>query len=205
MDISKDYKLNNTCHEKTIVPIVGLWPNELVLTKFVLWQVVIFVWDPPPMPVGGIVVRVGMKPLWLATTRKRLWRVRAPRTRCQCCISLCIRYRNVYIDSEVGNLERDFFRLAWILYLMGWSSVCLSEWRVHDGHYHYFSTRLLFLQQNCALHDVAMFFIATFAKQGITLIPSSISNCIHYTVWYEIAYPFPNVNGCTAEIREYIM
>ena len=32
------------------------------------------------MPVGGIVVRVGMKPLWLATTRKRLWRVRAPRT-----------------------------------------------------------------------------------------------------------------------------
>ena len=33
------------------------------------------------MPVGGIVVWVGMKPLWLATTRKRLWRVRAPRTR----------------------------------------------------------------------------------------------------------------------------
>ena len=32
------------------------------------------------MPVGGIVVWVGMKPLWLATTRKRLWRVRAPRT-----------------------------------------------------------------------------------------------------------------------------
>ena len=32
------------------------------------------------MPVGGIVVWVGMKPLWLATTRKRIWRVRAPRT-----------------------------------------------------------------------------------------------------------------------------
>ena len=41
----------------------------------------IFARFPPPMPVGGIVVWVGMKPpLWLATTRKRLWRVRAPRT-----------------------------------------------------------------------------------------------------------------------------
>ena len=33
----QDYKLNNTCHENIIVPIVRLWPNELDMTKFVQW------------------------------------------------------------------------------------------------------------------------------------------------------------------------
>ena len=34
-DISKDYKLNDICHENIIVPIDRLWPNELDMTKIV--------------------------------------------------------------------------------------------------------------------------------------------------------------------------
>ena len=37
VDISKDYKLNYTCHENIIVPIVRLWAKELDMTKFVQW------------------------------------------------------------------------------------------------------------------------------------------------------------------------
>ena len=29
-----------------------------------------------------------------------------------------------------------------------------------------------------------------------------ISNCIHYKMWDEITYLFPNFNGCTVEIWE---
>ena len=36
------------------------------------------------------------------------------------------------------------------------------------------------------------------------LIPTWISNYIHYYVWDEITYPFPNFNGCTVEVWERI-
>ena len=38
----------------------------------------------------------------------------------------------------------------------------------------------------------------------IDLIPAWISNYIHYKVWDEITYPFPNFNGCTVEVWEWI-
>ena len=31
-----------------------------------------------------------------------------------------------------------------------------------------------------------------------------INNHIHYTVWDEITYPFPNFNGCTVEVWEWM-
>ena len=43
-----------------------------------------------------------------------------------------------------------------------------------------------------------------FYKQGLTLIQSSISNHIHYKVWYEITYPFPSFNGATVEVWEWM-
>ena len=36
-----------------------------------------------------------------------------------------------------------------------------------------------------------------FYKHGLTLIPAWKSNDIHYRVWNEITYSFPNFNGCT--------
>ena len=36
------------------------------------------------------------------------------------------------------------------------------------------------------------------------LIPAWISNHIHYKVWDEITYSFPNFNGCTVEVWERI-
>ena len=39
-----------------------------------------------------------------------------------------------------------------------------------------------------------------FYQHGLTLIPTWISNHIHYNVWDEITYPFLNFNGCTVEV-----
>ena len=38
----------------------------------------------------------------------------------------------------------------------------------------------------------------------INFSPSMISNCIYHNVWDEITYPFPNFNGCTIEVLEWI-
>ena len=41
-------------------------------------------------------------------------------------------------------------------------------------------------------------------KHGSTSIPGWISNYIHYKVWDETTYWFPNFNGCTGEVWERI-
>ena len=35
-------------------------------------------------------------------------------------------------------------------------------------------------------------------------MPEWISNAIHYEVWDEIIYPFPNFNGATIEVWEWM-
>ena len=39
---------------------------------------------------------------------------------------------------------------------------------------------------------------------SLSLIPTCISNYIHYKVWDKITYPFPNFNSCTVEVWEWI-
>ena len=39
----------------------------------------------------------------------------------------------------------------------------------------------------------------------ITLVTVWISNYIHYDVWGGITYPFPNFNGCTIEVWEWMI
>ena len=46
--------------------------------------------------------------------------------------------------------------------------------------------------------------LGSFYKHGLTLIPSWISNLFHYKMWDEIIYPFPNFNGATVEVWEWI-
>ena len=43
-----------------------------------------------------------------------------------------------------------------------------------------------------------------FTNMELTLIPARISNYIHYKVWGEITYPFPNFHGKTVEVWEWI-
>ena len=49
-------------------------------------------------------------------------------------------------------------------------------------------------------------FCAALAPVGgcmfVTLIPACISNYVHYELWDEIFYPFPNFNGAIVEICE---
>ena len=40
---------------------------------------------------------------------------------------------------------------------------------------------------------------------GITLIPAWISDYMHFKGWDEITNPFPNFNGCTIEVWEWII
>ena len=44
----------------------------------------------------------------------------------------------------------------------------------------------------------------SFNYHGLTLIPAWIINYIHSKVWSEITYPFPNFNGWTVELCEWI-
>ena len=39
---------------------------------------------------------------------------------------------------------------------------------------------------------------------GLTFIPALMINYIHYKVWGEITYSFPNFKGCTVEVWEWI-
>ena len=43
-----------------------------------------------------------------------------------------------------------------------------------------------------------------FYQLGLTLIPAWICNYIHYKMWDENTYPFPNFNGTTVEVWEWI-
>ena len=42
-----------------------------------------------------------------------------------------------------------------------------------------------------------------FYLHGLTLISAWVSDTIHYKVWDEITYLFPNFNGCTVEVWEW--
>ena len=44
----------------------------------------------------------------------------------------------------------------------------------------------------------------SFYLYGLTLIPAWKRNYIHYNVWGEITYPFPNFSSATVEVREWI-
>ena len=44
----------------------------------------------------------------------------------------------------------------------------------------------------------------SFYSQGITLIPEWMSNHMPSKEWDEIANTFPNFNGCTVEVWEWI-
>ena len=46
--------------------------------------------------------------------------------------------------------------------------------------------------------------MGSFNKQGLTLISAWISKYINYKAWDEITNPFPNFNGATVEIWEWI-
>ena len=47
-------------------------------------------------------------------------------------------------------------------------------------------------------------FICNHIEPSPPLTSKRINNCIHYTVWDEITYPFPNFNGDTIEVWEWI-
>ena len=52
---------------------------------------------------------------------------------------------------------------------------------------------------------LTVYILASFYKYGLTWIPTWIqSNQMTNKVWGDITNPFPNVNGCTIEVWEWI-
>ena len=47
-------------------------------------------------------------------------------------------------------------------------------------------------------------YLGPLLQTWINLFPEWISNYIHYKVWDEITYPFPNFNSATIEVWEWI-
>ena len=46
--------------------------------------------------------------------------------------------------------------------------------------------------------------LGPFYLHGLIWVSAWISNYIHFKVWGEMTYPFPNFNGCTVEVWEWI-
>ena len=154
------------------------------------------------MPVGGIVVQVDMKPLWLATTRKRLWRVRTPRTTTES--NLHPKYT---IDKKVVGM--NWVNSLWpndviwrhrsestLPQVMAWCLKAPSHYLSQCWHE--------IIGINPTERDMLTKLLITnaafrgpFYWHGLTLIPTWISNYIHYKLWDKITYPFLNVNGAT--------
>ena len=66
----------------------------------------------------------------------------------------------------------------------------------------YHTQRLYFVPRNfnASLYRITLCRSRIYTKHGLTLIPAQISNYLHYKVWDEITYPFPNFNGATVEV-----
>ena len=75
----------------------------------------------------------------------------------------------------------------------------MGSWKSASHAYIYNRWRPFFVQ-GCFL----LFTWGPFCYHGLTLIPAWMTNYTHYKVWDEITYPFPNFNGCTVEVWEWI-
>ena len=64
--------------------------------------------------------------------------------------------------------------------------------------------RVQYIPRNTHTAHSLLYFcgFSPFHKHGLTLIPTWISNYIHYNGWEETTYPFPNFNGGTVEVCE---
>ena len=67
-----------------------------------------------------------------------------------------------------------------------------------------------FYYANLNTHDIEirweplLDYSGLFYIHGLTLIPARISDYIHYKVWNEISYSFPNFNSADVEVLEWI-
>ena len=86
----------------------------------------------------------------------------------------------------VACLQVRSLQFIWIL------GTCKWNWQVSN------------LQMSCRDWTTWPDTSGTFYQHGLTVISAWISNHIHYNVWDEITYPFPNFNGCTVEVWEWI-
>ena len=80
----------------------------------------------------------------------------------------------------------------------------VSKWFILDNS-HYSTVRWLRCLWNSSL--INMIFVNTrcpFYLHGLTLTPAWISYHIHHKMWNEITYPFPNFNGATIELWEWV-
>ena len=80
------------------------------------------------------------------------------------------------------------------------NQLCLGK-AVYNGQAHVCFARKISKTQ----YKWGMPLCGPFYYHGLTSISAWISNTIRLQVWYEITYAFPNLNGCTVEVWEWII
>ena len=112
--------------------------------------------------------------------------------------------RGAFLDLR---LNKRLSKQSW-----GWRFGTLSRplWR-HSNESTPFLWNLSGQAPNGSMRaDVAYILVSTllplgpFYKNGLTLIPAWISNCVYYKVWDEITNPSSNFNGVTVEVWVWI-
>ena len=78
---------------------------------------------------------------------------------------------------------------------------CISAWKLVTVETIDFNANSPTYCRHKVVFIISMLSVALFNWPGLLLIPTGISNYIHYNVWYKITYPFPN---CTLEVWEWI-
>ena len=63
---------------------------------------------------------------------------------------------------------------------------------------------VLWFQSGVKIRNLISLGISSYSQSTLLSIPAWISNYIHCKVWGEITYPFPNFNGSTIEVWEWM-
>ena len=128
-----------------------------------------------------------MKKLWHRKTTPMVWKLKS-------------RYFYAIDSGKIYNIRRMKYMF--------------SVWDDREPKILYFRlkgwVRFVWETENCA--KIRMMSILSSLLAGapiltrLAVIPAWTSNYIHhdYKVWGEITYPFPNFNGCTIEVWEWI-
>ena len=112
-------------------------------------------------------------------------------------------YRNISITHTHPQLSwQNIVKILWLSFYDSILERCIIRWTHIPDVFIYFCMVKWYSIHACDWwYDKKGSVIAgtPFINRSI-LISAQISSNIHYNMWDEITYPFPNFNGCTFEI-----
>ena len=115
---------------------------------------------------------------------------------CTSCTNLIATYHVIIVTCKYWAWHKTKFQ-----------SKLITQWKIFTAGFHVYDQIPVYVscQDNCFTYNISHELCTLFALwcQG-PLILIWISQQIHYKVLDEITYPFPNFNGCTIDVWEWI-